>query len=263
MRINQAAMRRARNRHPKGAPLAKSIYPAIYRALRDEITAGAYPFQTLLPTEAQLCERFGCSHSVVRRALRELADEGLVQPRQGRGVTVIWQPERRGAHGYATGGLDTFPETCAARGLVPETRLLAFERLTADDALARQTDFAPGTPLVHLLRLRIASGTPVAVEENYTSEREVPGITPAIAISGTYAHIEHTLGMKILTSRRTITMRPAGPTDGPLLDLDPDAYLAFVESHTFASTGNQFEVIYSRQHPDFFSAQIIATRPSR
>lgn len=241
----------------------KSIYHSIAATLRDEIRAGAHPFQTLLPTEVELCKRFGCSHAPVRRALAELAQEGYVQARQGRGVTVIWQPEPTGVQGYATGGIDTFPEICAARGLIPKTRLLTFERITTNDTLSETTGFAPGTPLVHLLRLRIASGDPVAVEETYTSELEVLGITPEIAVTGTYAHIEGTLGIEILTSKRTITMRKAGATDGELLSLDPNTYLAFVESHTFASTGNQFEVIYSRQHPEFFSARILATRPRR
>lgn len=138
-----------------------------------------------------------------------------------------------------------------------------FERLLADERLAASTGFTPGTPLVHLLRLRIASGKPVAVEETYTSETEVPGITPEIAVSGTYRHIEQTLGMEILTSKRTLSMRRADVQDGELLNLDPMTYIALVESHTFASTGNQFEVIYSRQHPEFFSARILATRPHR
>lgn len=137
------------------------------------------------------------------------------------------------------------------------------ERLFADERLAASTGFTPGTPLVHLLRLRIASGKPVAVEENYTSETEVAGITPEIAVSGTYRHIEQTLGMEILTSKRTLSMRRAGVQDGALLNLDPLTYIALVESHTFASTGNQFEVIYSHQHPEFFSARILATRPHR
>ena len=110
----------------------KPIYHTIAAALRREIRAGAYPFQGLLPTEAALCERFSCSYAPVRRALALLAQEGYVQARQGRGVTVIWQPEQAGTQGYATGELDTFPEICAARGLTPKTRLLTFERLFAD-----------------------------------------------------------------------------------------------------------------------------------
>lgn len=241
--------------------MARSIYPAIYRALRDEIVSGEHPFQTLLPTEAELCARFGCGHSPVRRALRELAADGYVQPRQGRGVTVIWQPGREETAGYATGGLETFPETCAARGMVPETRLLAFERVTADEALAERTGFFPGTPLVRMRRLRVADGVPVAVEDTLTSEDEVPGLTPEIAVRGTYSYIEGVLGMEILTAQRVITMGPAGEDDAGLLGLAPGGYVARIVSHTFSSTGAQFEVIDARQRPEFFSARLVVTRP--
>lgn len=253
MRINQAASREK--------SVAKTIYPVIYQSLRDEIRSGTHPFQSLLPTEAELCARFGCGHSPVRRALGELAADGYVQPRQGRGVTVIWQPEREESAGYATGGLETFSETCAARGLVPETRLLAFEHVTADEGLATRTGFAPGTPLVRMRRLRVADGAPVAVEDTLASEDEVPGLTPEIAVAGTYAHIEGTLGMEILTARRVITMEPAGEKDAELLGVAPGSHVARIVSHTFSSSGTQFEVIDARQRPEFFSARLTVSRP--
>lgn len=255
MRINQRE-----GRGPGRRDVARSIYPAIYRTLRGEIRSGAHPFQSLLPTEAELCARFGCSHSAVRRAIAELAANGYVQPRQGRGVTVIWQPERRGAEGYATGGLETFPEICAERGLVPETRLLAFERVTSAEGVAERTGFPEGTPLVHMRRLRVADGVPVAVEDTHTSELEVPGLTPEIAVSGTYAHIEGTLGLQVLTSRRTITMEPVGEADAALLGVGAGTYAARIVSHTFSSTGAQFEHIDALQLPGFFSARLVVTR---
>ena len=241
--------------------MAASIYPAIYQELRNEIRSGAHPFQSLLPTEAELCARFGCGHSPVRRALQELAADGYVQARQGRGVTVIWQPEREESAGYATGGLETFPETCAARGLAPETKLLTFEHVTASEELSARTGFAPGTPLVRLCRLRVADGVPVAVEDTLTSEVEVPGLTPEIAVAGTYAHIEGTLGMEILTARRVITMEPADEKDAELLSVAPGSHVARIVSHTFSSSGTQFEVIDARQRPEFFSVRLAVTRP--
>lgn len=241
--------------------MARSIYPAIYECLRDEIVKGVYPFQSLLPTEAELTRRFSCSHAAVRRALQELAADGFVQARQGRGVTVIWRPERRETAGYATGGLETFPETCAARNLKPETRLLAFEHVAANAALAAQTGFAPATPLVHMVRLRLADGKPVVVEDTFTSEQEVPGITPDIAISGTYAHIEGTLGMEILTSQRAITMERADERLARPLGIPVGSYLAHIVSHTFSSAGTQFEIIHAWQLPEFFSARLVVTRP--
>lgn len=241
--------------------MARSIYPRIVQTLRGEIRSGAYPFQSLLPTEEQLCERFGCSHAAVRRALQELAAAGYVQARQGRGVTVIWRPERDETAGYATGGLETFPEICAARGLEPKTELIVFEHLLADEDVLPESGFAEGTPLVHMRRLRIADGVPVAVEDTFTSEREIPGITEEIALSGTYAYIEGALGIEILTSRRTFSMVRADADDARLLALPAGSYIARVESHTFCSTGAQFEVILSRQIPEFFSARVVVTRP--
>lgn len=241
--------------------MVKSIYRSLYDSIRDDIVNGVYPFQSLLPTEVELCERFDCSHSTVRRALGELARDGYVQARQGRGVSVIWQPETRETYGYATGGLETFPETCAARGLSPVTKLLTFENLKADDTLAQMTGFAPGANLVHMVRLRIASGTPVALEETYTSADEIPGITPEIALRGTYAHIEGTLGLEILTSKRHISMRRADDDDARLLCVDPGSHIACVISQSFDSNGIMFERIESHQIPEFFSVRLVVTRP--
>ena len=107
----------------QGRIMVRSIYRDIYRELCEGIESGTYAFQTQIPTEDALCARFSCSHSTVRRALQELARAGYVQARQGSGVTVIWQPTPQDANGYATGGIEIFPEVCAERGLAPATEL--------------------------------------------------------------------------------------------------------------------------------------------
>jgi DNA-binding GntR family transcriptional regulator len=65
------------------------LYRKLVGALRGEIQSGVYPVGGLLPTEAELRERFGVSRHTVREALRQLRDEGLVTSRQGAGTTVI------------------------------------------------------------------------------------------------------------------------------------------------------------------------------
>lgn len=240
--------------------MVRSIYRSVYQALRKDITQGVYPFQTLLPTEAALCERFACSHSTVRRALGELAQDGYVQPRQGSGVTVIWQPEPHAAGGYATGGIETFTEVCAERGLTPETELIDFAETVIDEDLARTTGLAAGTPVTYMKRLRIADGTPVALEVTHTSRIEVPGITPEIARAGTYRYIEGTLGLKVLTSKRVIQMRAADADDIRYLRVPAASHVAVIDMQSFDSNGVMFEHIASHQTPDFFSVRIVATR---
>lgn len=66
-----------------------------YQQIADEITAkiasGRYAVGSLLPTEMELCERYGISRSTVREALRRVRDSGLISRRRRTGTKVIAQ----------------------------------------------------------------------------------------------------------------------------------------------------------------------------
>ncbi|NUR24906.1 MAG: GntR family transcriptional regulator, partial [Catenulispora sp.] len=57
--------------------------------LREQIVGGAWPVGTRLPGETTLAASLGVGRSTVREAIRALAGEGLLQPRQGAGVFVL------------------------------------------------------------------------------------------------------------------------------------------------------------------------------
>ena len=59
-------------------PRKVSKQGAIVGALSREIAEGTYSAETQLPTEAELCARFGVSCVTVQEALGQLADAGLV-----------------------------------------------------------------------------------------------------------------------------------------------------------------------------------------
>ena len=61
------------------------LYAQIRDALRQQIDSHSLPPGAPLPTEEALQARFGVSRSVVRQALGDLADLGLVVRQRGRG----------------------------------------------------------------------------------------------------------------------------------------------------------------------------------
>ena len=78
-------------------------YADLARVLAEEIGAGRFAVGSLLPTEAQLQERFDASRHTVREALRELKQRGLVVSRAGIGTTVRARaPAQRLLHGVGT-----------------------------------------------------------------------------------------------------------------------------------------------------------------
>jgi GntR family transcriptional regulator len=67
-------------------------YLQIARTLTAAISAGTYPVGARLPTELELCARFGISRFTAREAVRVLSSAGLVTRRQRVGTVVIATP---------------------------------------------------------------------------------------------------------------------------------------------------------------------------
>ena len=64
-----------------------SLHRQLFLVLRDQISQGLFA-DGALPGEEALCERFGVSRVTVRRALADLAAQGLVERRHGKGTFV-------------------------------------------------------------------------------------------------------------------------------------------------------------------------------
>src|SRR5689334_3095175 len=65
-----------------------SLHRQLFLVLRDQILSGVLAAKAALPKEEDLCEQFGVSRITVRRALSDLAAQGLVQRRHGLGTFV-------------------------------------------------------------------------------------------------------------------------------------------------------------------------------
>src|SRR6186713_2308277 len=63
-------------------------YSTLARHLTEEIEGGRYKVGELIPTEAELQQRFDMSRHTVREALRDLKARGLVVARAGVGTVV-------------------------------------------------------------------------------------------------------------------------------------------------------------------------------
>lgn len=65
-----------------------SLATVVAKDIAERIDTGEYPVGSRIPIEAQLCDIYNVSRSVVREAIAHLRSEGLVESRQGVGVFV-------------------------------------------------------------------------------------------------------------------------------------------------------------------------------
>ena len=238
--------------------MPKAKYEGIYHSLKKRIEAQDYPYQSLLPSENTLIEKYACSRNTVRRALAELVADGYVQTMQGRGVRVIYQPV--GKTTFTIGGIETFQETARRNRLHAVTKVTKFETVIADECFAAKSGFSVGDELWSIERVRYLNGKALILDVNYFLKEFVPGLTPQIAASSIYDYIENTLGMQIITSKRRMTVEHATARDEKLLDMGTYGCVVVVVNQTFNSAGLLFEYTQSRHQPDYFCFQDIATR---
>lgn len=130
-----------------------SLSTVVSESLLGRIRSGELAPGIQLPTEAELCETYEVSRTVVREAIARLRSEGLVIPRQGKGVFVSEAP--LASFTIPESDLEALPQTIALLELrlgveVESAGLCAIRRTNAEAAAIRtemeRTDAAHPDP---------------------------------------------------------------------------------------------------------------------
>lgn len=239
--------------------MPKAKYEPIYRSIRNDILKGKYHFGDLLPSENSYAEAYSCTRNTVRRALGMLTAEGLVQPQHGRGVQVIFQPDRKGSL-FTIGGIESFAETVRRNGKPVSTDVVTFRETVVDEKINLLTGFDVGTEIYYIERIRNIDHKAVIFDTNIYMKSEVPGLTKEIAQKSIYNYLENELHMVITTSRRTVYAEKARAKDRRYLDLGDLDFVLVVSGQVFNAQGIMFEFTQSRHRPDMVSFVQTAVR---
>lgn len=156
-------------------PSKTPVWKSIYSTLTGDIGEGRYGQGDKLPTEAALAQRFGVNRHTVRRALAQLADDGVVHSRRGAGVFVRQEPTL-----YPIGKRVRFHQNLRAAGVLPTKEMLALETRAAGRDEADALNLQPGA-LVHLYEgISRADGQPVALTRSTFPADRFPHLPEAL-----------------------------------------------------------------------------------
>jgi GntR family transcriptional regulator len=212
-------------------------YQRVREALADEIERGRRPPGSRLPPERALAEHFGVSRVTLRRALDELAREGVVA-RSGTGWVVA-----SAAIGEPPNELMSFSEMAASRGLTPGGRVLDRHVRPATIDEADALGLAPGAPLFELERLRSMEDVPILIDRTRIPLSLAPGLDE-IELEGAslYEVLERRFGMRPARARFTIEAIAADERRAELLGLEAGRPLLRCHQQTEDDTGRQIEL---------------------
>lgn len=222
------------------APLYRQIAQALRRKIEsDELAEGAR-----VPTENQLMETYQASRNTVRRALKDLANHGLVQALPGRGifvsgrvspvVTTLTSDPATGAGGGE--GLHYAAEV-AASGRSSSTRGIRVEIMKAPPAVAELLRIPEDTEVISRRQRGYVDGQPWSLQASYypraLADRAPRLLTTDDIADGTVAYLAER-GISQAGYQDLIGWRAPDEEEAHYFDLPADGHVQVVEINRLA-----------------------------
>jgi GntR family transcriptional regulator len=214
-------------------------YRQIEQALRERIAAlgpGAR-----LPSDTDLVAEFGVSRMTARNAMERLAADGLIRREPGRGSFVASLPAHR-----RTNRLMTFSQEMRRAGRVPSSRVLTRVIRPSTTPEATSLGIPPRQPVVHLRRLRLADGEPIALESTILIGACAEAVMTADLAGGSLHETLGRAGFVLAKGMGTISALGATSEDGRLLAIRPGDPLLVERRVIVDGHGRRIEATESR-----------------
>lgn len=207
-----------------------------------------------LPPERELSERFNVARETLRRCLRELEQDGLLERKQGAGTFVSGQPVVKQLQ------LMSFSEDMRERGLVPSSEILAVTEMGANARLAQKLKLVPGSPLIELRRLRFANDEPMALETVYLVKSRVPDFDPERLKTGSLYELLQGAGIAIRSAVQQVQATVLSEEEADLLEVPPFSPSLLVERLVLSSAGEIVEFARTLYRADRYRFEVNVMR---
>lgn len=217
---------------------------------------GMRPGQAL-PSETSLCAEYEVSRITIRRAICDLASDGLVVKEQGRG-TFVSKPvvAQKYSERFAE-SIQGFYGQMAKRGERVSTQVLKQEVVFASSELARTIRLAPDDEVVELVRLRLVNGDVNHIVRTFLPTSLFPKAAAADFSEGSlYDFLREEHEADLHSAHLTIEVAMASAEESELLSLPDDSPLLQVSSKVSDGAGRPLLYGYSRLRPDASQIEI-------
>lgn len=235
---------------------AVPLYHQVFLLLHQRILDGTYPLGSTLPSEAELCRRFGVSRITVKRACDEMVKRGLVSRRRGLGTMVRFEAPLPSLQT----NFDSLLHNLQEMGQKTRLKLLEFDYRPAEGRIAEALQIEPGAPVQYAVRTRsLASGafsclvTHLPEQVGRLFDADALRKTPMLDLL-----VKH--GVQIAGARQEITAVLADPVIASALELEVGSALIMLRRVLFDRDERPVQHITCYYRPDRYQYRMVLQR---
>ena len=236
------------------------LWAQIADKLRESIRDGEFVVGDHLPSESQLITRFGISRATARNALNQLAAEGLVERRSGKGTKVLPAQVE-----LPLNLLASFSEDMIFRGLRPGYGEIEMIVGPLTQAAAQALEVEPGEDAIRLSRVLLANDVAMAHSTSWLSPRFVPvssiGTQSDLLSSSLYSWLESEFGLRITHGTEIIEGDVADAHLAKQLGIAAKGPVLKVSRTARTVEGNPIEYVERSYRADRYRYRIELARP--
>ena len=236
---------------------SQPMYLRIAENLRKQIESGALEPGAQLPTEGDLCDRYGASRNTVRDAIKRLTEMHLVDPRPGKGTYVTKKIEPfvtdlspQTGDGGEEG--QTYPSQVKKqnRKARADSPIVWSSSVSAPDIpqeVASRLNLSPNEEIIIRAQKRFIDEAVWSLQTSYYPRkwadqgagrlREITNIP-----EGTTQYLESALGLKQVGYEDWISARAAKEDESDLFDVPHNAVMFLIYRTGFAADGTAIRV---------------------
>lgn len=221
------------------------IYHQLEEYIKQQIENGLLMEEAVIPSEREYAQTFQISRMTVRQAINNLVTEGYLKRQKGRGTFVNKKKVEQELQ-----GMTSFTEDMLSRGMNPSSTLLSFQIIPADKNTALDLRIEENDSVYKIKRIRLADGTPMAMETAYIPVDLVPGLTEENSNLSLYQYIEENLSLSISEAKQEIEASIASSHDAETLGIAAGDPILLIERISYLQNEVPFELVKSTFRAD-------------
>lgn len=209
-----------------------------------------------IPSEREICEKYGISRMTANKAITSLVTEGVLYREQGKGTFVARNKEK-----YQLSSLLSFSEEMCRRGERADTKLLSFQKKRPTKRLREDLKLEEEQEVFEIIRLRYITGEPYALETAYIPVYLCENLNAKqLESASLYSVLEQEFGLQVEYAYQTLEPAIINDYESGILGIAQGALAVLLSRRTYLKNDVPIEITKSIYRGDRYKFEILLKR---